>query len=306
MFFCYVGTPIELRATYAWTLYHSRTMLHFSWVGAPSATIGQGFSVEPKIMNIDPATGAKVPVYKSATLPCDLHLIVRGPGLPASGKEIALDWAQAPCLSTAASAYCRQFLNLATLSTFDQGIHYTVSFVSGYSSQELGKAKGNLATWRVCVDGPYSHATVVNLAKYSAHTFPWELTNIWAIQALTAALDDPAALGETSLDPSIAEIDHTIRELQSAVSSPREVTLLQPCIDALGEIRQALGEVDRLLTAALRARSNDRRRELLNQAIGLLTGTTPAHEQAQQSFRAYETHVRTGQVADSSRATPDQ
>lgn len=297
MFACYVGKQVEFTGTYAWAAYHGKTMLHFSWIGSPTVQIGNGFSVEAKIVNIDPFTGTKIPVYKSPTLPCDLHLIVRGPGLPSSGKEVALDWVQSACMSSVGSTYCRQFLDLATVKTFDQGINYLLDVVSGYTSQEFGKPTGNLATWRVCLDGPYAHASLVSLAKHSAHSFPWEYTNVWAIQSLLQTADDPSALGRMSFHASIAEVDETIRDLEAYPPPAEARPGLQGCLEALREIRRSLVEVDQIVQAAAHAGGTSERRRLVEQAVGRLEATAPAQDRLVQSFRAFERGLRT-QVED--------
>lgn len=285
---CYVGKPIEFTATYDWALYHAKSMLHFTWVGVPSVDIGSGFTVEPKIMNIDPYTGAKIPVYKVATLPCDLHMVVSGPGLPATGKEVALNWAQGPCMTAVGKQYCRQFLGVATLTAFDSGITYVMSFVSGYTSQEFGKDTGNVATWTICVEGPYSYAVVADLTKYSWRDLKVLTTYVWALQLLEAAAERPAELADLSLRASIQEIDETIRDMEAARPPAEVAAPLREAVDALGEIRGVLTEGEQLLRQAAETEDDDQRRDLVGQVQERLAAASSAGDRLVTAYRAYE------------------
>lgn len=261
---CSVGESIEFKGTYQWTSFHGASMLKFAWVHKPySIPIGKGFTVEPKLMHTYPKTPPGYPV-KSPSIPSDLNLIVHGPGLPKNGKEVTLSWGPVTgCLSGASKASCRQFLNLQNLKTTSGGSTFSMDFVSGYSEQQYGKTKGNVAFWRVCCSKPYEWVQMAILPDWRqlmiVPTF-W-----WLISKIETCGDAPDCDVPEKLPMDI--IDETIECLVATRVPDDQERMRQEALESLEQINAELSEVSALMGHSNEVSSRGERRELRSVAI---------------------------------------
>lgn len=264
---CYTGEKsIEFKGTYQWTLYHGKTMLKFAWVHKPySIPIGKGFTVEPKLMHTYPGLPPGYPV-KHPSLPSDLNLIVHGPGLPKNGQEVTLPWGPAGCLSAASKAFCRQFLNMQVLKTTSGASMFTMDFVSGYSEQQYGKTKGNVAFWRVCCSGPYEKVQMAPLPDWrQLQIVP---TFWWLISKIETCGDAPGCDVPEKLPLDM--IDETIKGLAATRVPDDQERVRQEALESLEQINAELSEVSSLVGHSNEVSSRGERLELRAAAISHL------------------------------------
>ena len=246
MWKCYVGRSIEFRGTYMWTAYHANTMLKFNWIQQSNIAIGKGFSLSPKLIHTYPNVPPGFPL-KNPSLPTDLNLIVTGPGLPPNGKEVNLSWGPGSCLS-GGKKHCRQFMNMEVLEAWSPPSRFTMEFVSGYSEQEFGMDEGNIAFWRICLDGPFEHVLFEE-----AKIRPWSiLSNLLLTATPWWAIYKIEECGETSncdinIQPSINEISETMLQFANAQVPASYKLLHRESLEKLEHMRASLIEVEPLI-----------------------------------------------------------
>ena len=247
---CFVGIPIEFSVVYDWAEYHAGTMLNHDWTHKPYAIpIGNGFSVEPQLIAIFPGykpfpVGPKSGIYYPS-LPCDMNLIVKGPGLPASGKEISLTWVECSALSGQPNTYARQFMGMQTLKAVSGSLEYTIEFISGYSEQTYGKDKGNTAFWRICYDGPFVFATV----SFIPILWWLDLEIAWTIDLLKQRIGECGGSSDCIVPNKLSrnQIDKAVKDLMAIQIPEDRKGLRKKAIERLEQMVAEMKEVESLL-----------------------------------------------------------
>ena len=265
---CYVGQPIEFKAKYEGIVMkkwegpdtspvYGLVMKNFSWLKPDKIHIGKGFYVEPELPYGITHYGPEA-FY-------DLELIVTGPGLPTKGQKVTFQWGLSPCLSYTGTTNmkCKQFMNMEVVKSKSGLSKFTIEFVSGYTEQQYIQG-WNLATWRICYDGPFEVMVLAPLPNR------WELGRIplW-IELLTSKIEecgyDPVC--ELNVRPSMDTIDGAIVELLGLPVPEDQKRLCYETIASLERSKAELSEAGSLLNRSTEVASEKERRELRAGAI---------------------------------------
>jgi hypothetical protein len=280
---CYLGQPIELKAKYEGILLkadggpdtipiYGLKVTNFNWITPNKIPIGKGFYVQPDLPHGITHYGPDASY--------DMELIVTGPGVPMEGKRVTFQWALSPCLSYigTTNTKCKQFMGMEVVKSKSDSSTFTIEFISGYTEQQYIQG-WNLATWRICYDGPFELIMLAPLPK------KWELSRIplW-IELLTSNIEECGyAPGcDLNVQPPMDAIDGAITELIELPVPEDKKRLRYDIIASLEQNKAELNDADILLKRSKEAASEKERRELRSGSVSHLEKARKLNNQAME------------------------
>lgn len=279
---CYLGQPIEFKAKYEGVLVkfdggpdtspvYGLKMTNFAFLKPYKIYIGKGFYVQPDLPHGITHYGPDV-AY-------DLELIVTGPGLPATGQRVTFQWGLSPCyaITGGVNTKCKMFMGTKVLKSKSGASSFTIEFISGYSEQQFIKG-WNLATWRICYDGPFEMVMMAPLPT------KWEITRIpiWIDLLKSKIAECESAEGcELNVQTPIDVLDGIQAELLDLLIPDDLNPLRYEMAASLEGDKAELKEADELLTRSEEA-VREERQELRVAAISHLDKAFELSERAIQ------------------------
>jgi hypothetical protein len=280
---CYLGQPFEFNAKYEGILVkkdggpdtspiYGLKMTNFNWLKPNKIHIGKGFYVQPDLPHGITHYGPEASY--------DLELIVTGPGLPTTGQRVSFQWGLSPCFPYpgTANTKCKQFMGMEVVKSKSGPSTFTIEFVSGYTEQQYIKG-WNLATWRICYDGPFETVMLAPLPN------KWELGRVplW-IELLTSKIEECgyAAGCEFNVQPPMDAIDGAITNLIELPVPEDQKRLSYEIIASLEQNKAELSEADSLLSRSGEVTSEKERWELRAGAISHLEKALELNRQAME------------------------
>lgn len=288
---CYVGKPIEFKAKYEGVVKCSKQesdknqvcgliVKNFSWQTTPvKIHIGKGFYIEPDLPYGITKYG---PLVSS-----DLELIVTGPGLPTNGQRVTFKWGLAACstYTAVAGTTCKQFIGVEIVKSTSGASNFTIEFVGGYTEQQYMKG-WNVATWRICYDGPYEYITLkVDLP--SKQELDWIPSWIWG---LIGELKKSESISGSKLIP-MTHLDAigAVTARLSKVEVPNDqVKLGHEIIADLRQSKDELNATDSILKHSNEIISEDERQKLYTLALDHLEKACSLSSKAIELFPQFE------------------